>query len=274
MTIEELLQEMDQMFDLRPGKLALRREFESWTWKGGEPFCDYYHDKMILVNRIPVAEDEIIDYLIEGVPDQRLQNQARLMSYRTGAQLLKAFEKVQLDVGKTNGVRSRRDGARTSGGRFEASHAKGKLTRCFRCHEMGHIAAHCKRTPAGRACYRCGSAEYLARECPKRSQPLMSDASRDLARVASANAIQPVGLLDPYMIRVKIITETASSGPCNYVVDAMIDSGSPISLVRSDVFRVESHSLEREQVRQFYGLGGLRLRIDGVFFGILEVSGV
>jgi len=218
MTIEELLQEMDHMFDLRPGKLALRREFESLIWKGGEPFCDYYHDKMILANRIPIAEDEIIDYLIEGMPDQRLQNQARLMNYRTGAQLLKAFEKVQLDVKKSNDVRTRKDGARTGDGRFEAPHTKGKPTKCFKCHETGHIAAHCKRTPARRACYGCGSTEHLAKECPKRNQPLTSDAHKDLARIASANAIQPVGLPDPYMIRVKIVTETAN------IVDRVVTS--------------------------------------------------
>jgi len=265
---------MDQMFDLRPGKLALRREFESLIWKGGEPFCDYYHDKMILANRIPVAEDEIIDYLIEGVPNQRLQNQARLMNYRTGAQLLKVFEKVQLDVKKSNDVRTRKDGARAGGGRFEAPHTKGKPTKCFKCHETGHVAAHCKRIPARRACYGCGSTEHLAKECPKRNQPLTSDAHKDLAWIASTNVIQPVGLPDPYMIRVKIVTETANSGPCSYVVDAMVDSGSPISLVRSDVILGESRSLEREQVGQFYGLNGSRLRIDGVFFGILEVNGV
>lgn len=62
LSVEELLQEMARMFDLRPGKLALRKEFESRVWKGGELFCNYYHDKMILANRIPIAEDEIVDY--------------------------------------------------------------------------------------------------------------------------------------------------------------------------------------------------------------------
>lgn len=94
--------------------------------------------------------------------------------------------------------------------------------------------------------------EYLAKECPKRNQPLTSNAHRDFARVASPNAIQSVELPDPYMIRVKIITETVSDGPCNYVVDAIIDSGSPISLMRRDVILIEPRSLEREQI-QFYG---------------------
>lgn len=95
LSMEELLQEMERMFDMRPGKLALRREFESRVWRGNESFCDYYHDKMILANRISIAGDEILDYLIEGVMDQRLQDQACLMNYRTEAELLKAFEKIR-----------------------------------------------------------------------------------------------------------------------------------------------------------------------------------
>lgn len=43
------------MFDLWPGKLSLRREFEVRVWKGDEQFCDYYQEKVILANRIPIA---------------------------------------------------------------------------------------------------------------------------------------------------------------------------------------------------------------------------
>lgn len=140
----------------------------------------------------------------------------------------------------------------------EKPHAKKKPKKCFKCHKTGHIAAHCR-----------------TKKCPKWNQSLTSDAYRDFARVASSN-VQPIGMPDPYMIRIKIITETINSGPCSYTVDAIIDSGSPISLVRSDVILIEPRSLEREHLSgsQFYGLGGLWLQIDGVLFGILEVIGV
>lgn len=96
LNIEELLKKMEQIFDLHPGKLTLRRKFESRIWRKGEPFYDYYHDKIVLANRIPIAKDEILDYIIEGVTDQRLQDHARMMNYQTRAELLKAL-KVQPD---------------------------------------------------------------------------------------------------------------------------------------------------------------------------------
>jgi len=94
LSVEDLLKEMGQMFDSRPGKLTLRRKFETRLWRGDEPFCDYYHENVILANRIPVAEDELLDYLIEGISNTQLQNQARLMKFRSGAELLEAFESV------------------------------------------------------------------------------------------------------------------------------------------------------------------------------------
>jgi len=40
LSIEDLMGEMTRMFDLRPGKLSLRKEFEARVWKTDEPFCD------------------------------------------------------------------------------------------------------------------------------------------------------------------------------------------------------------------------------------------
>lgn len=61
---EDLLREMESMFDLRPGRLSLRREFESRIWRTDESFCDYYHEKVIFANRVPIAGDELLDYII------------------------------------------------------------------------------------------------------------------------------------------------------------------------------------------------------------------
>lgn len=51
---------MKQMFDSRPEKLSIRKEFEACVWRADE-FGDYYHEKVILTNRVPIAEDELLD---------------------------------------------------------------------------------------------------------------------------------------------------------------------------------------------------------------------
>lgn len=52
-SVEKLFKKMEQMFDLC--KLVLRKEFKSRACRGGESFCDSYHDKIILANHVPIA---------------------------------------------------------------------------------------------------------------------------------------------------------------------------------------------------------------------------
>lgn len=66
LSIENLLEEMKQMFDLHPGKLSFRKAFEICVWKAENEFCDYY-EKVILANRVPITEDEPFNYIIEGI---------------------------------------------------------------------------------------------------------------------------------------------------------------------------------------------------------------
>jgi len=58
MTVDELIERMQGMFDHRPTRMDLRRQFEKRTWRGDETFSDYFHDKTILANRVPIDEDE------------------------------------------------------------------------------------------------------------------------------------------------------------------------------------------------------------------------
>lgn len=78
LTVDDLLDKMKQIFDL--GKLSLCRNFESRVWKRDESFCDYYHDKVVLANRVPIVEDELLDYLIDGVTDENLHESFRRIS--------------------------------------------------------------------------------------------------------------------------------------------------------------------------------------------------
>lgn len=72
----DLMSEMKRIFDHRPSKLILKKEFERRTWRAGEIFNEYCHDKVILANRVPIEPTEVVNYIIDGVPNPRLQDQA------------------------------------------------------------------------------------------------------------------------------------------------------------------------------------------------------
>lgn len=73
MPVNDLLIEIGTMFDRREDRLTLRKKFETRTWKASESFTDYFHEKIILSNSVTV-EEELVDYLIEGIPDMSLRN--------------------------------------------------------------------------------------------------------------------------------------------------------------------------------------------------------
>jgi len=54
-------------------------------WKREETFHQYVHEKVILANRIPISDDEIIDYIIEGIPVTSLRDQANINKFTSKA---------------------------------------------------------------------------------------------------------------------------------------------------------------------------------------------
>ncbi|KMQ84249.1 hypothetical protein RF55_18112 [Lasius niger] len=95
-TTDELLVELKNMFFHKPSKVHSRRQFEQRTWRRDETFNKYLHQKVIMGNRIKIDEDEMTEYIIEGIPDPMLRDQARVERLRIRRALLKAFERVSL----------------------------------------------------------------------------------------------------------------------------------------------------------------------------------
>ena len=82
MPMDNLLAELEAVFDHRQDSMTLRRKFESRVWKSSESFSDYFHEKLMLANAVPIAEEELLDYLIDGISDMSLRNQARIQQFQ------------------------------------------------------------------------------------------------------------------------------------------------------------------------------------------------
>lgn len=95
LAVGDLLAELRSMFSYKQNKVTIRKQFEERVWKKDEGFSDYFHEKLILANHVPVADDEIIDYIIDGIPDPVLKDQARIQGFRSRASL-EAFQRVTL----------------------------------------------------------------------------------------------------------------------------------------------------------------------------------
>ena len=141
MSATELLEAMKGVFDHRPSKLALRRVMEARTWKTNETFCDYYIEKLTLENRINVDSEELIDLLIDGIPNTRLRDQARMNYYENAEELLRAFKKIELE--ENVGADRRRSTTPRQPTRDETTN---KELRCYNCNTTDHIKKNCPKS--------------------------------------------------------------------------------------------------------------------------------
>lgn len=139
MFIAELLREMRAIFDHRPSRQMLRKGFEQRMWRSGESFADYYLDKIILANRVPIDEGEILDRVIDGISDHQLHNHARTQRFGAASELLEAFKKITLRPEKEHSTLGARDGkgARDSvvANRVSESLPRNRAIRCYNCSE-------------------------------------------------------------------------------------------------------------------------------------------
>lgn len=95
-TVENLLKDMRKMYGREKDYLERRKRFEERIWKRDESFADYYHEKIILANQVPICANEIVSYLIRGIPNENLRNQVRLQRFTMDAELWEAMEDISL----------------------------------------------------------------------------------------------------------------------------------------------------------------------------------
>lgn len=243
-SVEALLCEIKTMFDHRPSRIVLRKKFEERVWKKGETFSDYVHQKIILGNRVPIDEEELVEYIIDGIPDRALRDQARLSGLDTKAALLEAFERITLwdkkypatknDEGKTQ-FRPKTDKSSESGKgeRKEASSSEKK--RCFNCGIPEHLGKDCPTKESGPKCFKCGERGHIATKCTTEKQ---GEAKKSY--------------FVTQVTQTKCSKEVAVNG---YNVIALIDTGSDLCIMRADLYTdIGSPPLERKETR-FSGVG-------------------
>lgn len=164
MNADEILCEMTTMFDQPLGRLERRRQFELRQWRRNETFADYCHEKLILGNQVPVQQDEVIDYIIEGIPSEQLRNQARMQRFSSIDDLLQSFKRITLETAKrhlgspesfqrksvADIIPDSKESAKDEESMDKLSTTL-KSVKCYECKESGHIARNClarKRTLA------------------------------------------------------------------------------------------------------------------------------
>ncbi|XP_076660361.1 uncharacterized protein LOC143363699 [Halictus rubicundus] len=216
----ELLFEFEQMFYRRPSKVLVRKQFQERVWRREELFEDYLHYKLIKANRIPIDDQiELVDHVIEGIPDPALKIQARMHCFRTPEALLRAFEKLTLSAASCAGgsrTRLQRDAGTASSGenrRADGWAPRKETRKCYNCNEPNHLSANCPAKARGLKCFRCGQHGHIAPACPRRS----TEAEKNVNVVVQSPTTKSCK-----MVRVN-----------NRAITAIVDTASDLTLMRA-----------------------------------------
>ncbi|XP_043503857.1 uncharacterized protein LOC122525241 [Polistes fuscatus] len=234
-------------------RIVLRKIFEERVWRKDESFREYVHNKVILGNKVPIHEDEIVDYIIEGIPDANLKNQAKINRLRTKADILEAFEGVTLQEknripGDTRFVRRPYNMKNWNTGGWKST----KQTRsCFTCGSFDHMADSCPKKKEGPTCYNCKERGHIASNCPKK-YPVVKE-SLNTFRIQEKKCVIDV--------RVN-----------NCCIKALIDTGSDVCLMRFDQYIELGSPRLMDRELKFSGVGGGTNTTIGEYYARLTID--
>lgn len=275
LNVNSLLGEMKKMFDNRLGKLLQRRKFEERKWRVGEAYRGYHYDKIILGNQLSLEEDEFVEYMIDGIPDVRLRDQARMQRFSSLDHLFKAFENITLQVdGKKNNFSS----TKTKLGTDRKESSSFQPVKCYNCNEEGHYSGSCPKPKRERgSCFHCGKMDHRFKDCPtaKKESKQKSSSNTNSASNTTALVEEPVRrrdtkdiipvceeILDRQLDRKPLIKPTreycvllAKEFDNQYYLEALVDSGSAISIMSKSTYSnfFSDEELTQNKVNISYG---------------------
>uniref|UniRef100_A0A1I8NKU0 CCHC-type domain-containing protein n=1 Tax=Musca domestica TaxID=7370 RepID=A0A1I8NKU0_MUSDO len=155
--VDNLLQEFCLTFGTNDTKLERRRKFEQRKWQQNENFTDYYNGKMLLANKLEMDDEELLEYIIDGITNLQIKTQVSMQQHKNTRDLYKALVNVKLPKTNTAMAVTTKSTATTTT----------KLdVRCYNCNSLGHYAVDCgkpRRQPC--TCYACGSKDHMVSNC-------------------------------------------------------------------------------------------------------------
>jgi len=242
----------------------------------GECVIEYFHHKARLCREISLPFNETKQQIVEGVYSYDLCNYLIARTHLSEDELLADINSYNnLKNARINRIRSTEPAKTTqsyAGNRKASSDnrdrdrhtvqrstidTKMKPSRdtsnvtCYSCGKIGHLATSCPT----RTCYSCHSTGHSARNCPGRQGERQDNGGEHVSILErSLTHIVP-----PYILDISIKFPNSES----IDVQALVDTGSPVSLIKSTVVPYVSGVVPPKS--DLVGINGSKLNIVDQF---------
>ncbi|UYV80704.1 hypothetical protein LAZ67_19001449, partial [Cordylochernes scorpioides] len=250
---EAITNEFDNPIDSRNIHILLTKRKK----KQFESYYEYFLKMRELGSQGNLEEAVIIQYVIDGIPDQEF-NKSILYgstSYSDFKIKLKNYEMIK-SKSNTNSTTSK----------VIPKPIDDKESKCFNCGKRGHLSRECRFKDLGKKCFSCSSFGHIANQCPTRS---------------NANTLVKQVQTKPHDEKQNYLAETTQKGRMfkyikinDHELQALIDTGSQLNLIRIDRYlAIGSPSFDADD-RFISGIGNKRVKLLGKFKAEVKIDDV
>lgn len=242
---------------------------------------------------MPVTKEEMVDYIIEGIPSEALRNQARMHLFSSVQEMMRAFSKVTLksEQGATSRDTKVGRGAQWKQWR-EPTEEKSKeaplknfkvssrgAQKCYECNEVGHYANVCpskkegsKKPEVGKKTARSCKQVGLVEQKPD-DENASTEEDQDEESQSEQEDICFVDLTEEVRDEFQRVAEVKVNGDQQFAGVVRIDTGCPVSLIKNCVVDGESVRRAGREWKRYNGINQSKLRVLGIVEAQVKMEG-
>lgn len=142
------------------------------------------------------------------------------------------------------------------------------LQSCFNCDSKAHISPQCPKPKKEKeACYECGSTTHQVGTCPNREK--RSGNGEKSAGLMNIDVADDSGPPDeypvPYEVQCEFNVPVEVGEECRVTFNAVVDTGSPISLLKSEYVPNNRLVVKSADNCNFLGINGAKVDVLGIY---------
>ncbi|XP_076385878.1 uncharacterized protein LOC143264115 [Megachile rotundata] len=237
------------------------------TWKiYSEKFADYAEDKLKLLQSLKLTEKEKIELLADGVKDPSLRRFALDSWATTVPEFIEHIRRITEDTVVRRPEQSRRS--------FPAVPPSANHMICTYCKKTGHQAKD--RRLAQSTCYNCGQRGHLSHGCSRKKTAapdptlnllaegaLVEDPIEEGSLARNTDSVEEPCLMSAAANNINFVRKDVpyinvySLGNMSKPLRTLVDTGSPVSLVRKSVYTKHFADSKLLRVRDDLNLKGI-----------------